>query len=315
MNPSTTSLPRGFAIRAPLREDAEAVVALLRACDIVVFGEPDTEIEDVRDEWEAPGFDLSRDAWLLHAPDGSLAGFASISARRAKDDFDGAINIRPGESVDTLAAPLLRATEARAREMAAAGSTSLCFFTGSVETELRALFERSGYREIRTFFRMRIDLPPAAGNPSLSSTIDIRPARPGVDDRAIHAVIEDSFAEHFRHTTRTFEEWWALRARHPRFDPALWLLAWDGERPAGAIVAYDFGDVGFIRELGVLKPWRGRGVGSLLLSRSFEAFRDRGQRRVALGVDAENESAIGLYKREGMRVDSRHHLMETRIGA
>jgi ribosomal protein S18 acetylase RimI-like enzyme len=31
-------------------------------------------------------------------------------------------------------------------------------------------------------------------------------------------------------------------------------------------------------------------------------------------VDAENESAIGLYQRAGMRVESRHHLMRKRIG-
>jgi ribosomal protein S18 acetylase RimI-like enzyme len=36
---------------------------------------------------------------------------------------------------------------------------------------------------------------------------------------------------------------------------------------------------------------------------------------VALGVDAENESAIALYQRVGMHVESRHHLMQKRIGA
>jgi len=30
-------------------------------------------------------------------------------------------------------------------------------------------------------------------------------------------------------------------------------------------------------------------------------------------VDAENESAIGIYTRAGMRVDSRHHFMRRRI--
>ncbi len=317
MNPSMTRLPPDFAIRAPRQEDAEAVVALLRACDVAIFGEPDTDIEDVRDEWGAPGFDLGRDAWILHAPDGSAAGFASISARRAKDDFDGAMNIRPGESVGALAPALLEAIEVRAGEKAAGGEALLCFFAASVETDLRALLERSGYREARTYFRMRIDLAVLDGGktslPPSNADIDIRPLRLGTDDRAIHTVIEESFAEHFRHTRQSFEEWWAMRARHQRFDPALWLLAWDGERIAGALAAYDHGDVGFIRELGVLKPWRGKGVGSALLIRSFDTFRARGQLRVTLGVDAENEGAIGLYTRAGMRVDSRHHLMRRSI--
>ena len=41
----------------------------------------------------------------------------------------------------------------------------------------------------------------------------------------------------------------------------------------------------------------------------------RARLRVALGVDAENESAIGLYERAGMRVEGRHYLMRRGIGA
>ena len=36
-------------------------MTLLRACDVAIFGEPDTDIKDVRDEWSTPGFDLGRD--------------------------------------------------------------------------------------------------------------------------------------------------------------------------------------------------------------------------------------------------------------
>ena len=301
-------------MRAPRHEDAEAVTDLLRACDVAIFGEPDTDIKDVRDEWSAPGFELERDAWMIQSAEGAAVGFAWTRLKGARD-FDGALSVLPGESVDALAPPLLHAVEIRAREMAAGAESSLCIFAASVEAEMRSLLTRSGFHEARTYFRMRIDLTPAKGGTSPSrSGLEIRPHRLGVDDRATHAVIEESFAEHFRHTPRGFSEWWALRARHERFDPGLWLLAWDGERLAGALTGYDYGDIGFIRELGVLKPWRGRGVGTALLDRSFEEFRARGQLRVALGVDAENESAIGLYERVGMRVESRHHLMRKRVG-
>jgi mycothiol synthase len=302
-------------MRAPRHEDAEAVVTLLRACDVAIFGEPDTEIADVRDDWTAPGFDLARDAWMIQRADGTAVGYAWFR-RRAGLDFDSDLRVLPGEPLDSLALTMLEAVEARTLETAAGKGALLCFFTGSVETELRALLERSGYREARTFFRMRIDLPERdEGRASLVPGIEIRPLRLGTDDRAIHAAIEESFAEHFRHTPRDFEEWWALRARHERFDPGLWLLAWDKDRVAGALVAFDYGDIGFVRELGVLKPWRGRGLGSALLARSFETLRAKGQHRVALGVDAENEGAVGLYVRLGMRVDSRHHLMQRSIGA
>jgi mycothiol synthase len=302
-------------MRAPRHEDAEAVVTLMRACDVVVFGEPETDIKDVRDDWAAPGFELARDGWIIDREDGTALGFAWIHARRPGSDFDGALYVLPGEPIDPIAPVLLGAVQARAREKASEPGATLCFFVAQVEAEMRSLLERFGYQEARTFFRMRIDLEGLELPRSRATGIEIRPHRLGTDDRVTHAAIEESFAEHFRHTPRAFDDWWALRSRHERFDPGLWLLAWDREQVAGALVAFDYGDAGFVRELGVLKPWRGKGVGSALLLRSFEEFRSRGQPRVILGVDAENESAIVLYERVGMRVDGRHYLMRRPVGA
>jgi len=79
MDLSTRQLPAGYRMRAPREEDAEAVVTLLRACDIAIFGEPDTDIKDLRDEWSAPGFDLGRDAWIIHDAGGTPAGFACVT--------------------------------------------------------------------------------------------------------------------------------------------------------------------------------------------------------------------------------------------
>jgi ribosomal protein S18 acetylase RimI-like enzyme len=333
MDLSTQHLPPGYRIRSPVHEDAEAVTDLMRACDVVIFGQPDTDIQDVRNDWAAPGFDLGRDAWILHGRDGAAVGYACFNARR-RDDYDGDLCVRPGESVDVLAPALVREVEDRAREASGGSQAALCFFAADPEAEMRAMLERAGYREVRIFFRMRIDLAPGESAPAAPASPAAPPAAPassaaparpggieitrmrlGTDDRAMHATIEESFAEHFRHTPRAFEEWWALRTSHPRFDPDLWLLAWDGDRVAGALTACDYSDLGFVHELGVRKAWRGRGIGAALLRRSFEEFRAHGQLRIVLGVDAENEGSVGLYERIGMRVESRHHLMQKRLGA
>ncbi len=75
-------------IRAPREADAEAVTELLRACDVVIFGAPDTDIDDVRAEWTAPGFDLARDAWLVETKEGTLRAFAYVSARAEGRDYE-----------------------------------------------------------------------------------------------------------------------------------------------------------------------------------------------------------------------------------
>ena len=311
----TKQLPSEVQIRAPHLADAPDVADLMRACDIAAYGEPDTDLNDVLDDWSAPHFDLARDAWILERSGGLIVGFAGTRPR-ARADFDASFYIRPGEPVAALAPALIEAVEGRAREAGAGETVSLGFFVGSVEHAEREVLSVMGYRDVRIFFRMRIDLAPSgapqAPEPRLGG-IEIRTLRLGVDDRVLHATIEESFAEHFRHFPRTFEDWWALRTNHASFDPGLCLLAWDGERPAGALFAIDYGDTGFVRELGVLQPWRGRGLGATLLRRSFEDFRSRGQLKVVLGVDAENESAVVLYERVGMRVEQRHHLMQKKL--
>lgn len=64
-----------------------------------------------------------------------------------------------------------------------------------------------------------------------------------------------------------------------------------------------YGDWGWVANVGVRGPWRGRGIGEALLRTAFSEFWRAGERRVALGVDADNPTgATRLYERVGMRV-------------
>ena len=55
--------------------------------------------------------------------------------------------------------------------------------------------------------------------------------------------------------------------------------------------------------IGVRPAWRRRGIAEALLETSFAEFFRRGERRVALGVDAESPTgATRLYEKAGMRV-------------
>lgn len=95
-------------------------------------------------------------------------------------------------------------------------------------------------------------------------------------------------------------------AQKPGFLPqATWLLAFsDGDRRGREYVGTiqgirDRAGLGAIQNLGILPAHRGRGLGSALLIRSLEGFRESGISRVHLEVTAENEGAIRLYRRLG----------------
>lgn len=63
-----------------------------------------------------------------------------------------------------------------------------------------------------------------------------------------------------------------------------------------------FSRVGEIVLIGVRPDHQRRGLGQKLLTASFGHLRERGMRQVRLHVDVTNAPALGLYKRNGMRV-------------
>ena len=118
------------------------------------------------------------------------------------------------------------------------------------------------------------------------------------------ATLHDAFADHYRRSDEPFEAWKTRLLGHPNFVPELWALAWDdaaGEA-AGAVIAYDHGDLGWVQGLGVRPAWRRRGLGAALLAHVLAAFKARGQLRVDLSVDAEGATRpLHLYERAGMQ--------------
>jgi len=309
-----TPLPAGFTLRAPRSEDAPAIADLLRARDIANYGAPDSDEADVRSEWTVPLMDPARDAWIVFDPGERPAGYALIRVRDPGRAFDGELSVSPQHSYEDVGRHLLERLEARARERAEAPDARLNVVCPSVEAGKVALVTGAGFEYGRTFFRMAIDVPAGFRSPDPPADVAVRPLRLERDERAAHAVLEESFSEHFGFARRPFDEWWNLHTGHERFDPDLCFLAWRGEEALGGLLAFDFGDMGFVREVGVLKPWRGRGIATALLLRSFQAFLDRGQARVMLGVDSENPGALGLYERLGMNVDQRHDLYRKVVG-
>jgi ribosomal protein S18 acetylase RimI-like enzyme len=122
--------------------------------------------------------------------------------------------------------------------------------------------------------------------------------------------MEESFQDHFGFVAEPLEEG-LKRFKHfwegEGSDPTLLYVAMDGDQIAGINLcrphAFDDLDMGWAGTLGVLRPWRKRGLGLALLRHSFNEFYRRGKRKVGLGVDAQNlTGALRLYENAGMHV-------------
>jgi ribosomal protein S18 acetylase RimI-like enzyme len=133
----------------------------------------------------------------------------------------------------------------------------------------------------------------------------IRPYRTG-EERAVHATVEEAWSVGgWLHEPRAYDDWARTTIERPAHDPTLSLVA-EAEGELAGVALCDWkrnGDWGWVQTLGVRPAWRRRGIGEALLRSAFAEFFRRGERTVALQVDAQSPTgATRLYERAGMRV-------------
>lgn len=284
--------------------DLPEVLALAQASDVALIGETDWTEADLREEWQ--GYDLERDVFLLELH-GRLAGYAAFEFRGGgRMLVDGYVH--PELTGRGVGSELLRLTEARAREEVAGLPTGERVYLQNAalasDPAAPSLYGAHGYEPSRHFWRMVIGLerPP---EPRVASGIELRLLRDPEERRALHETLEEAFADHWEHRARSFEEWSKNVFGVEGYDPSLVWVALEGAELVAASVCWwkRHGEWGWIGTLGVRPPWRRRGIAEALLATAFTEFWRRGERRVALGVDAQSPTgATRLYEKAGMRV-------------
>jgi GNAT superfamily N-acetyltransferase len=164
------------------------------------------------------------------------------------------------------------------------------------------LLQSIGYRAVRVFREMRIELAAPPEMPTWPDGLRVAAFDPERDAPAFHAAQLEAFADHWEYVAPTFETWSRNHLAIGRFEPALWCVVRAGEEiAAGTICTADTYGGGFVQILFTRRPWRRRGIGAALVADAFRRLWERGERSVGLGVDAESGSgAFRLYERAGM---------------
>ena len=278
--------------RPATRDDLAGVLDLWLRFDVAVRGFPDSDETDVLGDWDSPGFDLATQTVLLEE-DGRVVGYAVVK----DDETDSTVD--PDRFGQGLEERLLAWVES-----AAAPGTLVHHYSPVDVTALQDAFRARGWDPRRRFWRMRLDhdgTPLEA--PVWPDGVTVRDMDRDRDAEVVHRVVQTAFADIGSHTERPFGDWAVSMLAADRFDPSLYLVAESGGEVVGVCLSQDLSDYGFVRQLAVERPFRGRGLGRALLLESFARHAARGLPQTQLGVDSDNASgAPRLYASAGMRV-------------
>jgi mycothiol synthase len=319
-NETTEAILDPSLILRPARwSNLEAVAQLIYdACeadgDTVVAVTP----EELKNEWQTPGFNLERDAFLVETKDGHVVGFEEFSNihEHAILGTDGYVH--PNFKGRGIGTSLLRTVEKRAlEEMRLADHevrVSLRSIIDNRDPDSHDLHRSESYQPLRYHWRMEIVLDGSPAEPKFPAGIELRPFIQGEHDIAVWRAQNEAFRDHWGSHDVSFEDWKHSRFNDPEYNASLWVIAWDGDEIAGfSLNRYRMG-IGWIRTLGVRRPWRKRGLGEALLLHSFGEFYKRGTKTIGLGVDAQNPTgATRLYQKVGMYAASEYVTYEKEL--
>ncbi len=312
-----TSLPEGFTTRGATLEDVDAALNLFNRWSQSVIHEDElTDPMALQTDWVSPGFDPAEDTLLVFAPNGEMVGYTEVWTTN-KPPVHPWIWARVDPRYEGLGIGtyLLAWSEERAKkaliELAPELRCAPQVGTYREAENSKRLFEDMGYQHIRSSYHMQIDIDAPPAIPEWSAGITLRTFKPETDLEAVYRAKIESWRDHFGFVEEPFEEglqrFKYFMTNYEGFDPTLWFLAIDGEEVAGFCLCrdrtYESPDIGYINLLGVLRPWRKRGIGLALLRHAFGEFYRRGKRKAGLGVDAQSlTGALRLYENAGMHI-------------
>jgi mycothiol synthase len=291
-------------------DDLEGAVEVINASQAALGNEFRVTVDELRRELEEPDYDAERDGFVIATNEGRVIGFGDV----AVIDNTGRVYVRgyihPDYLRQGLGTECVRVIQAHALEITKHLPAETPVFVQHYDLDnnvgFTTLMEHESFQLVRRFYRMMIDeLPDTA--PSLPEGLVLRPFNVERDARLVYEKVDEAFHDHWGHVSTPYEMWRHYTIEKQGFDPNLWLIAYDGDEVAGVclcdVIGESMPEVGYVSRLGVLRAWRRRGLGEALLRQAFTMFHKLGFKRVALGVDASNQTnAVALYERAGMHV-------------
>ncbi len=185
------------------------------------------------------------------------------------------------------------------------------------------LWKKYDFKLVRKFSLMKrnIDLPSEnIGN----QEVTITPAKTSLDEdlELLNHLDNECFKEHFNYRPSTIEQTKFFIRKDPWFKDQEWFFATLNNEHVGYIglgidEKYNLEKntkCGWILDIGVLKPYRRREIGTKLMVHGMQVLKDKGMNIAMLGVDDWNVTkAIHVYEKVGFQVTKKDLTYEKEI--
>lgn len=238
---------------------------------------------------------------LVAERDGSIVGYAALAPARAAGEWAMEV-VTADEELDPL-------VEEAVGGASAAGIERLRWWVYDDTLEDAPL--RHGFEAERDLYRMSRPLP--GPRPRIPSGVEIRPFRPGDDDRAWLEANNAAFADHHENGAMTPDDL-ARRMAMEWFDPEGLRIAWlDGEIGAYCWTKVHPSGEGEIYIIGTVPAHQGHGLGKAMVLEGMRHLHAVGCPRVFLYTDGDNQAAVRLYSGLGFDIDRIHRSFLRRL--
>lgn len=304
---STNIIMRPYAGEA----DLPAIADLLNACEAVDRLEAGTSVEELRQEFDDPDWDLSRDVRLWQ--EGTrLIGFGAVWVLPPGDNHSGFLwcNVHPTVRGSDLETQILAWSEQRMREVAHERGVCVNLRASARSTHHYrvSLLEQHGFAIERYFYRMTRSLSEPIPEAQFPAGFSVRHVDRDRDAEAWVAMFNESFIDHWNHHPLTIEQFMHY-THEPDYTPEFDRIAVADD---GTFAAFCTGHIypkdnqrsgrneGWINVLGSRRGFRRLGLGRAMLLSGLQQLKAIGAETALLGVDSENPSgALRLYESVG----------------
>jgi mycothiol synthase len=281
-----------------------------------------TAEEMLRQEKEDPKFDL--DGRFIGEFDGKAVGIVHAKVDKLREEKKGYIpfDVLPESRGRGIEHQLL---ETGLRELKARGMKTAQASVDSRELDYLRFLQGLGFKQVRVFSMMEMDLADVSQNIGENKQVAIKPLQKDREEdiKLLTWLSNETFKEHFDSRPDTIEE-----MRHFLFSDLyynkvkdLFFAELDGESVgyigAGIDEKYNLEknvQRGDIFTIGVLKKYRRKGVAARLMLHALETLRAKGMTKATLGVDDYNVTkAIRLYEKLGFKVKKKDLIFQREL--